>query len=522
VQIAISYEAKTPSNLLVTIVRNGERYARYETAGPPQEFGVGGVIGLGMGAFDMNGRCFAGRIDDARVYDAALSEKEIADLKPNEPSQRKPWAWWNFEDGKIEDVTGRYESLVFGDPRIERGVLVFDGREDAVVGLRGAAEPGLPKTPPAPKEYAYVYSAGYGEGNRFPTNLVEFEKLVVNLREGGFNTMQCIYKPEYVEICRKHGMKLMVDLIAWKEGAEQDVRRPAQQYNALAICRQARGDDTIWGYNLWNERFLFYSLGGAQAMNGLVLILRKWDPTHPVWVGAYLSWWDSRAITFNPGCPAYYDYPWERGMWLNFHCLNVYSKLSAERDMYFGRWMRNHDYCRSTWTMNTGIAAGMKTGIWFICGPWHPHNPDVFNTNDVLCVIGRDYQKLWPEIGKIGRPVKILSTPTTARDIKRTKDDPDIPIGVPIPPDYPIQVKAGEVLLGHFRYPDGTDALYMANHQYFAPQDMVIEVRKGLTLEMMDRQTGDWNELKPQDGAIRFRLPGAAGQLVRVKGGKLP
>ena len=190
--------------------------------------------------------------------------------------------------------------------------------------------------------------------------------------------------------------------------------------------------------------------------------------------------------------------------------------------MYFGRWLRNHDYCRSTWTMNTGIAAGMKTAVWFICGPWHPHNPGAFNTNDVLCVIGRDYQKLWPEIGKIGRPVKIFSTPSTARNIKRTPSDPDIPIGVAIPADFPIQVKNGEVLFGHFRYPDGTDALYMANHQFFAPQDIALEVKKGLTLEMFDRQTGEWKNLEPAEGLIKLRMLGASGELLRVTGGKLP
>ena len=41
---------------------------------------------------------FAGEIDDARIYDRALTIDQIAALSPNQPSVIAPWAWWTFED----------------------------------------------------------------------------------------------------------------------------------------------------------------------------------------------------------------------------------------------------------------------------------------------------------------------------------------------------------------------------------------------------------------------------------------
>ena len=66
---------------------------------------------------------------------------------------------------------------------------------------------------------------------------------------------------ERLEVCRKHDVKMMIDSLAWKEGAEMDVRRPTQQARVLELCRKLRGDDAVWGYTLWHERLDRYSPG---------------------------------------------------------------------------------------------------------------------------------------------------------------------------------------------------------------------------------------------------------------------
>ena len=510
VQIAIVYKGKQ-----ITIYRNGELYSQYETNGAPLQFGVGGLVVIGRHVFDPASKHFEGKVDDVRIYDVALSSPQISALKADEPSNPEPWAWWSFDKATPGERTGRFETLTFGEPRVVDGKLILDGKDDAMIGVRGGAEPGPITDPPPPEEYANVFSVGYGEGIRLPTEVVEFEELILNMKNGGYNTVMCVYTDERLEICRKHGVKMMIDTLAWKEGAEMDVRRPTQQSRVLKICEKLRGDDAVWGYTLWHERLDRFAPGNVGSMNGLVLVLRKWDPTHPVWVGTYLNFLAGN-IAYNPGCIAYYDYHWERGAAWHFKLLPFWKALMADKNAYLGRWMRNHDYNRSSYTMNTSIAFGLKTGIWFICGPWHPARPK-WNSDYFLCEIGRDHQRLWPEIGKIGRPLEVYSTPTTKSHVNTDKEQ-GIPVGKAIPKDFKLQVRSGEILLGHFNYDRRHDAFYVANHNALADQKIVFEIqpRASSTVELFDRKTGQWNAVKLRKGAFDLDLRAAGGELLRM------
>ena len=46
-----------------------------------------------------------------RIYDRALTVAQIAALKPNQPSDPVPWAWWSFENGKTEEHTGKFKDV---------------------------------------------------------------------------------------------------------------------------------------------------------------------------------------------------------------------------------------------------------------------------------------------------------------------------------------------------------------------------------------------------------------------------
>ncbi|MCH2242566.1 MAG: glycoside hydrolase family 97 N-terminal domain-containing protein, partial [Aquabacterium sp.] len=50
----------------------------------------------------------AGAIDDSRIYSQALTQEQIRELKPNVASKIKPYAWWDFEDEKAMEKTGRF------------------------------------------------------------------------------------------------------------------------------------------------------------------------------------------------------------------------------------------------------------------------------------------------------------------------------------------------------------------------------------------------------------------------------
>lgn len=125
VQIAVVYRGAE-----VAVFRNGQPYAHYPMPNPPQAFGPQSVVVLGMRHLDQaDDAHFAGAIDDARIYDHALSAEQIAALKPNEPSEPKPWAWWTFDDAKAMDRAGRFKAvkLVRG-AKVEGGRLVLDGK----------------------------------------------------------------------------------------------------------------------------------------------------------------------------------------------------------------------------------------------------------------------------------------------------------------------------------------------------------------------------------------------------------
>jgi sucrose-6-phosphate hydrolase SacC (GH32 family) len=138
VQIAIVYQDKQ-----ITVYRDAKEYARH-TMEEPQTFGPKSAVVIGLRHIESGDRaCFAGVIDDARIYDIALTADQIAALKPKELSDPKPVAWWNFANGKAEDAMGTFPAAkLVGKAKIVHGQLVLDGRESFMITPPGAAQPG--------------------------------------------------------------------------------------------------------------------------------------------------------------------------------------------------------------------------------------------------------------------------------------------------------------------------------------------------------------------------------------------
>ena len=76
VQIAIVYRGNE-----VTVYRNGREYSRH-TIKSAQTFGADSVVIIGPRHLEGMQDRFAGAVDDARIYDRALSTEQIAALKP--------------------------------------------------------------------------------------------------------------------------------------------------------------------------------------------------------------------------------------------------------------------------------------------------------------------------------------------------------------------------------------------------------------------------------------------------------
>jgi hypothetical protein len=164
----------------LTVFRNGKEYERHAVK-EPQLFGPESLVLIGPRHLG-NGDCFAGAVDDARLYDRALTPGELAALKPNEsggmgdspmrgdPSKLpaphiKPWAWWTFEGGACKDLTGRFAAArLTGGAKVENGCLVLDGAKAAFCAARtdealggfpgGALPPSLAYKPDLPGDIA--------------------------------------------------------------------------------------------------------------------------------------------------------------------------------------------------------------------------------------------------------------------------------------------------------------------------------------------------------------------------------
>ena len=129
VQIAIVYRGTE-----VTLYRNGKEQSRYRIS-EPQEFGKDSVIIIGLRHLEAgDGACFAGAIDDARLYDFALTAEQIAALTPNMLSGPKPMAWWHFQNGRPDEAMGAFpRAKLVGNARIARGRLILDGKGSYMV-----------------------------------------------------------------------------------------------------------------------------------------------------------------------------------------------------------------------------------------------------------------------------------------------------------------------------------------------------------------------------------------------------
>ena len=381
----------------------------------------------------------------------------------------------------------------------------------------GMADPALPT------EFAFTLNNGYGQGCKFPTNAAVFENLLVNMKEAGFNTIYCVYKDWRVPLCKKHGIRMMVDVLAWYDDAKTDIRRNEEQRATVkSICEKSRGNDSIWGYNIWNETMSHFGYPDGKNIDHYITLLKTWDPTHPVWMGTYRVNY-ANAPKSKPGVHGYYDYHWQRGFHWHFADLQWYRGYVPSQNGVFGRWILGSDYNRNSYTLNTSIPFGLKTVIWFIGGPFDAEgNIDPGHRFYHLVKIGREMHKHYPELGKIGRPLAVYSTPTV-----KTQENKDKPLDVPhrlpaFPADSWLQVESGEAVVGFFKYPDGTDAVYVANHNAFAPQKMVLKLA-GPTVgetsaELFDRGTGEWRKLEASSGSVTFDLRTAGGELLRVKG----
>jgi hypothetical protein len=169
VQLAIRYSGNQ-----VTLFRNGREYAAY-AVGHAQSFGEDAMVLLGLRYIGEMGEIgfFSGAIEEARIYDVALSADQLAALAPNRISDPKPLACWTFEDGKADDVMKRFPATrLEGHAHIAGGRLILDGHSYlwAAKNARAfEAEPADEPSPDAGEQTLFYKARSPRTGNMWDT-----------------------------------------------------------------------------------------------------------------------------------------------------------------------------------------------------------------------------------------------------------------------------------------------------------------------------------------------------------------
>jgi len=378
------------------------------------------------------------------------------------------------------------------------------------------AEADAAKDQRRPRQFMILFSFGYGGDDLLPNDRATFEELAKKVQAANYTAVMGTYEDWKVEICRRHGLKFVVNLLT----DEHHVYKNAE--GAKALCERLRGDETVWGYHLFSD--MNYKTAGGR--NRDVDNVHRWDPTHPTFVGSYKLSGNNRLT--DPDVHAYYDFHWQRGPEMNFPHLLAAWKISREKDACFYRWMRvssglpgkgNPNRC--LYTVNTSIACGLKGVFWFIgqemmdrdTWDWNQYGRDIARVNARIRPLG-------PELMKLGNPLAVYSTETTKTLKDREKAETDPPIPPPlqgVPADHWFRVDSGEVVIGTFKDDQGRDAVFLANHNAYAPQSVVLRLEGPVeSVSLFDRKSDRWEMLEVVAGRVRFHLEPAGGELLRV------
>jgi len=368
-----------------------------------------------------------------------------------------------------------------------------------------------------PKTYLTVFNNGYG-GDPMPKEPEKFEKLLKTIAsEGSFNAVMCRYSADREALCRKYNVLMVVDLLADGHHVYKNPKECEQ------LCGQLRGNPAIVAYHLWSDRFGKTGSGRARDIDNV----HQWDPTHATYSGTYQT--EGMKHLAMSDFVSYYDFSWKRGPHKNFSNLLTAWAVAKTHDNRIGRCIETDpgqpgegNYLRSLYLQNTSITCGLKCCLWFIGSQIMDMNKLEFNE------LGRDAAQvngwtkpLWAEIPRLGLPAAIYSTSITKdcnnHDVPAEGGKHKMPPGLEtheFPKDFWLQPVSGEFVMGVFKYDGASDAVYLANHNAYAEQDVKLKVAKATHARIFNHQSGKYEEVPVVDGAISFKLEKAGGQLL--------
>jgi len=387
----------------------------------------------------------------------------------------------------------------------------------AVLALSSAAVAEDASSRRRPGSYLAIFINGYG-GDHLPREAEKFDKLLTAItREGHFNAILCQYSPEREELCRKHGAAMVVDLLA-----DPHVYKSPDPCQAL--LKRLRGNATVAAYHLWSDRF--GSTGPGRARN--IDNVHAWDPTHATFSGTYKA--DGIGYLAKSDFVSYYDFSWKRGPDKNFPHLLAAWKAASAHDGRLGRYCESDaglagkgNPNRLLYIQTTSIACGLRAAMWHIGS--RIMNMETFRFNQYgldLASVNAYLKPMREEIAKIGLPKAIYSTPITMdanhRPVEAKDGKQPMPPGLEnhaFPGDFWIQPAGGEFVMGVSKYDGGgKDVVFIANHDAYGEQNVVLKLGRAAKPRLFNRATGKYEPLTISDGKISFKLDPAGGAIV--------
>ncbi len=138
VQMAIVYEGDA-----IRIYRDGKQYAAYEAKNVDLLSHKDCLAVFGIRHLGGDGN-IGGAIEDARVYNLALTVDQVRKLRPNAESDIEPFAWWDFEGDEVRDRMGRFPyGRLEGGAKLANGQLIL-GRNAVLVAAQTEAGIAIP------------------------------------------------------------------------------------------------------------------------------------------------------------------------------------------------------------------------------------------------------------------------------------------------------------------------------------------------------------------------------------------
>ncbi len=364
-----------------------------------------------------------------------------------------------------------------------------------------------------PTDFGIIFQMGYA-ADAFPREPEAFAKLLGAVKAANYNAILCKHEPWREELCRKHGVKMMVDLLV----ADHHVYKNVEA--AEKLCTSLLGSEVIYAYHVWSDR-----MGGR--MDGRsrdIANVHKWDPNHAVYVGDY----GAREIggVKDPDLVGYYDFHWKRGG--HWRHLMRARDAAVKTESFFLKYADGApgkigvgNYNRVLYTISMSVACGLKGYTFHHTGgeidkqtwEWQTLGTDLSRVNAMIAPLG-------PEVMELGNATAIYSTPITRTAKNRpTEADPAVPPEFKgIPGDFNVQVQSGEVVMGVYRDAEGRQALLLANHNAYEPQKMELLFKdKVADVARFDREGRQWKNSRPENGKVAFEIPPAAVELLLVK-----